>query len=248
MNRTPRAAAGVAAAGVAAGALGNAAPSICSLLPLRRATVRAPGTRAPGRVMLTFDDGPDPTTTPLLLDLLDELDVRVTFFLVGRRLVRCPDVARRMVAAGHEVAVHGWRHRPHLLLTPRAVAADIRLGVAAVQAHLGVRPRLWRPPHGILTGAGLLAARSAGLHPLLWTADGLDWRRSATPDSVHDRILGALGDVAENGSVVLLHDAPINGNGDSRPPGVLATRGLVGSLRERGWQLGIPPHGATAAR
>ncbi|GAA5022838.1 hypothetical protein GCM10025734_79440 [Kitasatospora paranensis] len=108
------------AAAVAGGlAVANSLPALTSLGPLR--PLLAPGLSgpgAPGHVALTFDDGPDPRSTPLFLAALERAGVRATFFVLGRMLVRAPELGREMAAAGHEIAVHGYQHRPTVLRSP----------------------------------------------------------------------------------------------------------------------------------
>lgn len=192
-------------------------------------------------VALTFDDGPDPDSTPRYADALAELEVRATFFVLGTKLRAHPDLARSLVAGGHEIAVHGWTHRPHLLRTPWDVAADIRRTCELVRDTAGHRPRYWRPPHGIVTGTGLATAAALGLRPMLWTADGRDWRSASTPQSITERILGSL----RPGGVVLLHDTHAYSAPGRRDPALDAVPMLVSGCRSRGWAPGrlsdMPP-------
>jgi peptidoglycan/xylan/chitin deacetylase (PgdA/CDA1 family) len=199
-------AAGLPLAVGAAGLAAHLAPSVAAIGPLRRAVLPGLcGVSPAAHVALTFDDGPDPASTPRILDGLAAHDVRATFFVLGSQLAAHPDLGRRIAAEGHELAVHGWTHRPHLLRTPAATARDLRRGHDCVASVSGARPRWWRPPHGIPTGAGLLAARRLHLRPVLWTADGRDWRADATAQSVLDRITPRL----RAGAVVLLHDSDV---------------------------------------
>ena len=86
---------------------------------------RLAGRGRPDHVALTFDDGPDPLSTPHFLRLLDARGIRATFFLLGSMAARSPGLVREMAAAGHEIAVHGWHHRPLLLRGPRATCDDL---------------------------------------------------------------------------------------------------------------------------
>jgi peptidoglycan/xylan/chitin deacetylase (PgdA/CDA1 family) len=225
----------VVTSAVACVAAGQLLPSVAAIGLLRRSVLPGLSGQVSGRhVGLSFDDGPDPDSTPQFLDLLARLDVRATFFVLGSQLTRHPEVARRMVADGHEVAVHGWTHRVHLLRAPRQVRADVERTVDCVIARTGVAPRHWRPPYGIPTGAGLLAARRCRLRPVLWTADGQDWQAGATPGSVRARVARTL----RGGGTVLLHDADTTCAPEAWRATLAALPPMIQDWRDRGWAVG----------
>jgi peptidoglycan/xylan/chitin deacetylase (PgdA/CDA1 family) len=232
------AATGVAAAAVA---VAHAGPAVTSIAPLRRRVLpNLSGVGAPGHVALTFDDGPDPSSTPAFLDLLDKRQVRATFFFLGFMLAEAPWLGRDIAAAGHEVALHGWSHRCLVARGPRATYDDLARGFEAVAEVTGVPPRWWRPPYGVLTGPSLSAAASLGLTPVLWTAWGRDWTARATPESVLRTVRASL----SGGGTVLLHDSDCT----SAPGAWRATLGalpdLVDGIRDAGWTLGpLAEHG-----
>ncbi|WP_441246216.1 polysaccharide deacetylase family protein [Kitasatospora sp. McL0602] len=185
-------------------AVAHSLPALTSLGPLR--PYLAPGLSGeghPGHVALTFDDGPDPRSTPLFLKELDRVGVRATFFLLGRMLLRAPGLGRELVDAGHEVAVHGLRHRPMLIRSPRATMDDVARACDLITDLTGQQPRWYRPPYGVLSLSALAAARQQGLTPVLWTHWGQDWTAKATPDSV----LQTLTRAPLAGGTVLLHDS-----------------------------------------
>src|SRR5262245_60347337 len=195
--------AGLGIAGVAAVAA-NSAPSLIALSWLgRHVSPGLAGVGIPGHVALTFDDGPDPSSTPAFLAALDDLDVHATFFMLGDMARRAPGLAAEVAAAGHEVAVHGDVHRSQLRLSPRVVADDIARARDAVATASGVEPLWFRPPYGTLSLSGLRGAHRAGLRTVLWTAWGRDWRAEATPESVVGDVLDGYVD----GGTVLLHDS-----------------------------------------
>jgi peptidoglycan-N-acetylglucosamine deacetylase len=226
-----RAALGLAVAAAAP----HLVPSVLTVPALHARIAPALSGRAPtDHVALTFDDGPDPASTPQFLDELDRLGIRATFFVLGRRLAEFPDLGREVVARGHDVGVHGWVHRPHLLRTPQGVYADLRRTTETVRAVVGVRPRFARPPNGVITGAGLWSARRLGLRTVLWTADGRDWQAAATPESVTDRITRRL----RGGGVVLLHDSDITSASGSWRSALGALPLLADWCDRHGWPLG----------
>jgi peptidoglycan/xylan/chitin deacetylase (PgdA/CDA1 family) len=210
-------------------------PSVLTIPPLHRAIAPGLAGRGPGsQVALTFDDGPDPASTPRFLEELDRLGLRATFFLLGSRLAAHPDVAHDVLAAGHEIGVHGWLHRPHLLRAPWQVHADLARTQHAVRDLLGVTPRFARPPNGVITGAGLWSARTLGLRTVLWTADGRDWAADATAESVAARI----GDRVQPGGVILLHDSDVTSAPGSWRAALGALPLLAEHCAQRGWPLG----------
>jgi len=211
----------LAAGGLAAGlAVAQAGPGITGLGPIRRAFFpRLSGQGDPSHVALTFDDGPDPAATPRFLDLLADRQVTATFFLLGQMVARAPGLAAEVAAAGHEVAVHGWEHRYLPARGPRATFDDIRRATEIIARATGTRPRLFRPPYGVLSGPSLVATRRLGLTPILWGAWGREWTPGATPESVYASLSGRL----RGGVTVLLHDSDC-----TSPPG--SWRAALGAL------------------
>ena len=182
---------------------GWAAPAL-----LRGRLLRAglcPGLAGQGRpdhIALTFDDGPDPDGTPAVLDALDRLGVTATFFMLGAQVVRYPEVAAAVVAAGHEAAVHGFTHRNHLTRGPVDVCRDVTRAASLVAAATRTSPVWFRPPYGVLGSTSLVAARRAGLRPVLWTAWGRDWE-----DRTAAQVAATVQRQLTSGGTVLLHDS-----------------------------------------
>jgi peptidoglycan/xylan/chitin deacetylase (PgdA/CDA1 family) len=188
----------------AAGALAHAYPAPAATSPHARTALGIRGTVERQRAVgLTFDDGPHPQGTGAVLERLAEGRGRATFFLVGEQVERRPGLAAEIVAAGHEVALHGHTHRCHLRLLPAQVEEDVRRGAAAIAEATGRPPRLHRPPFGLYSAATLRSVRKAGLEPVLWSRHGRDWSRLATPDSIARRLETNV----RAGEVLLLHDA-----------------------------------------
>jgi peptidoglycan/xylan/chitin deacetylase (PgdA/CDA1 family) len=213
----------VAALGLLAGAaaVGHAGPALAAVGPLRRhLTPALAGVGDPRHVALTFDGGPHPETTPRLIEVLDKARVRATFFLLGRAVEENPAIAARLADAGHEIAVQGYDNRILLGRSPGAAGRDLLRATRAVAGTTGEIPAWWRPPHGIATGPGIVAAHLLGLTPVLWT-------RSCTPDAVFQTVWRGLA----GGGTVLLRDT-------AAVPAVVSlcrTRGLaVGPLAEHG--------------
>ena len=230
--------AAVAVAGVAAA---HAGPAVTCWRGLRCwATPGLAGVGDERHVALTFDDGPDPASTPAFLDELDRLGWRATFFLLGSMVRRAPSLAAETSARGHEIGVHGDEHRSQLRRGPRAVHDDVERARDTIAEVTGTAPLWFRPPYGALSAGSLHCARVLGLRPVLWTTWGRDWEAAATPESVVADVLRGL----RPGATVLLHDSDCTSAPRSwastlgaLPPlaEAFATRGLtVGPLAEHG--------------
>ena len=193
-----------AAGAAAALAVVHAAPGLTALAPVKLGLFPAlAGLGRPDHVALTFDDGPDPATTPAFLDLLAARGVQATFFLLGEMVEKAPSLAAEISAAGHEIAVHGFHHRWTLLRGPRSVWDDLSRARDVIACATGAEPRWYRPPHGVLSSAALAAARCLHLVPILWSSWGREWRPRATPRAVYETAAAGL----SGGGTVLLHDS-----------------------------------------
>jgi len=189
-----------------------------------------------GGVALTFDDGPHPEGTPAILDVLARAGARATFFVVGEQVERRPELVARIARAGHRVALHGYRHRLQIRLSPAQVREDLARGVAALEDATGNGPTWHRPPYGIYSPAGLRAVRTGGLRPLLWSRWGKDWRRRTTPPRIAARVLRGL----LPGDVILLHDADFYSARGSHERTSEALSLIVGELGRRKLDTVLP--------
>jgi peptidoglycan/xylan/chitin deacetylase (PgdA/CDA1 family) len=236
-----RAVAALAALTAASVAVAQAGPGITGLGPVRRAVFpRLAGQGDPGHVALTFDDGPDPATTPRFAEVLAGRGIRATFFLLGEMVARTPALAADLAAAGHEIGVHGWEHRYLPPRGPRATADDIRRATEIIAEATGTRPRLFRPPYGVLSGAALLATKSLGLTPVLWGTWGSEWSPGATPASVFASLTSHL----NGGVTVLLHDSDCTSPAGSCRAALGALPMLLDECARRGLRVGpVGEHG-----
>lgn len=153
------------------------------------------------RVAVTYDDGPHPEHTPRVLDVLAERGVHATFFVLAGPARRHPQIVRRMVAEGHEVAVHGVDHRRLTHLGARAAVASVLAARRAVEDVAQVPVRWFRPPYGASTLLVNAALRARGLDVVLWTSEARDW--------VHDdedRVAANALRTLRPGAFLLLHD------------------------------------------
>lgn len=198
------------------------------------------GQGAADHVALTFDDGPDPLSTPEFLRELRRLGCSATFFVLGEMLGRHPGLGRRIQDEGHEIGVHGWGHGNALTARPGRVAAGIRRTAELITEVTGTRPAWYRPPYGVFSAEALLAARRCGMRPVLWTAWGRDWTASADERSV----LAALGPGLRGGATVLLHDSDHTSAPGCWRSALGALPGIVGRCRTAGLRVGtLGEHG-----
>lgn len=171
------------------------------------------------RVALTFDDGPTPRFTPHLLDVLDAAGVRATFFVIGALVERYPDLVRRAVDAGHEIANHTYDHYSAAVRTDQQVRAAVLRGSDAIERLTGDRPRWLRPPRGEITTATMLAAREAGLEVALWSVN-----RGNGPDADSGPVAKNLVATIRPGAIVGLHDGIGRSSWVGHPDAGLVTR------------------------
>lgn len=191
-------------------------------------------------VALTFDDGPDPVSTPLILERLDHLGIKATFFMLGSMAETYPYIAKQVADQGHEIALHGQWHKSHFFRSARTIAYDMKRSLSVVSETTGKRPTYFRPPYGVLTQPTLSACNSLLLTPVLWGAWGRDWRRKADENTV-------LVDIKKSfrpGMTVLLHDSDCTSYPGSFQSTLKALPGLVNLCERQGLSLGpLSTHG-----
>ncbi len=185
------------------------------------------GSRAEGRVALTFDDGPGPDTAAVL-DVLKDQEIRATFFVIAERALAHPELVRRMVEEGHEIGLHMTRHVSAFLLSPWASFRAVGQGLDQLEALTGRRPVLFRPPWGHVNIGTWLAMRHYHVAPVFWNIAPDDWRPDRTPEWMSHYVV----QLALPGSVVVMHDA-----GGPRDRTVRALAPMAAGLR----QLGLSP-------
>lgn len=153
-------------------------------------------------VALTFDDGPHPQHTPALLDILAARRQRATFYVIGRLVERYPDIARRIVAEGHELGNHTWTHPTLSRLGDAAVLREIDRTQEVIWRTVGHVPVTMRPPYGAFsTRQSRMLAEARNLPTIIWSVDPQDWRRPG-PSVVADRMVRG----ARPGAIILAHD------------------------------------------
>jgi peptidoglycan/xylan/chitin deacetylase (PgdA/CDA1 family) len=221
--------------GVVSGQAVSPSQSVAKPTPARAATV-APTSPAPPPVTfnsvhvdgpyiaLTFDDGPNATLTPKLLDLLAAHHMKATFFVVGQNAADHPDILKRAVREGHEIANHSWSHPNLGKMSDEGVRRELQKTDDAIAAAIGKRPTLMRPPYGSITAHQKhWIHEDFGYRIIIWDVDPLDWKRPG-PSVVCNRILKET----HAGSIVLAHDI--------HPPTIEAMPATFDQLDRKGFK------------
>ncbi|HEY1081001.1 MAG TPA: polysaccharide deacetylase family protein [Prosthecobacter sp.] len=189
-----------------------------------------------GEVWITLDDGPDPVTTPQLLDILDRYQAKAGFFLIGQKAAKHPQLVREIASRGHLIGNHSQTHpSSHFwILRPARMWQEVAGCQQTLKDILGTAPAWFRPPvghHNLFLSSPL---RALGLTMAIWNCRGFDGVLK-DPAAVLRRIAGGL----QAGAIVLLHDGP--------PASAEILEGTLKMLRERGLKAALPESVATPA-
>lgn len=156
-------------------------------------------------IYLTYDDGPDPDVTPVLLDLLDEYGAKATFFVIGREADKYPDIVRDICVRGHRVANHSYEHINFGGSALQVQLAEIDKTNQRLRFITGQECKVFRPPQGALSIKLLLGLRCRGMRTIQWTRDSDDCRYPADKVIEHIQQTPLQGD-----DIVLMHDDSID--------------------------------------
>ncbi|MFD0617720.1 polysaccharide deacetylase family protein [Paenibacillus sp. GCM10027629] len=195
---------------------------ICGLVVVRRG-------KATRQVAFTFDDGPNPTYTPRLLDLLQAHGVKATFFVLGSEAEKYPDIIQRMHQEGHQIGIHNYTHTTNWVMTPGEVKREqVDMSADIVERIIGERPTCYRPPWGILNLGDLFSFRSrSGYRIVLWSVMVGDWKRSTTAERLRSKLMRRI----TPGAIVVLHDSGETFGADAGAP-LQMIAGLDAVLKE----------------
>jgi peptidoglycan/xylan/chitin deacetylase (PgdA/CDA1 family) len=181
-------------------------------------------------IALTFDDGPDPKYTPLLLDLLRKNDVKCTFFVLAEKAVQYPDLIKRISDEGHNIGLHSFRHMNELLRFPKQTKRDLYNAVK-IMNDLGIKIKFFRPPWGIFNPATYHYAKLNHFIIILWSIHAMDWSRYVTVDSIKRRLLKKV----QPGDIILLHDG--RGAKDAPKKTIHALETVLPDLKKKGYKF-----------
>ncbi len=189
---------------------------------------RGPAHHGDKAIYLTFDDGPTPHLTPLLLDILSDMEVKATFFLLGRQVAAHPDLAREIIRRRHSVGVHGYAHLDAWKTDADEVESDLRESVSTIRSVTGRQPYLYRPPYGRFTRKTRIVAADLGLRIVMWGIMPGDYLPGVDKNRLTERVLKRL----RPGSIIVLHDS---GNSNVRQHTAPAVKDIVERTVNAGW-------------
>jgi len=186
----------------------------------------------PNQVALTFDDGPNPTFTPQVLDILAREQVPATFFVVGGAAARAPELLQRAVTEGHSVQNHTYGHETLTSMSAPAIVDNLQRTSAAIIDAIGIAPTCYRPPSGLSNSRVVETGASIGLTEVKWTHGTGDWTTGVSTGSM---ISQGLAPADGRPLVILMHDG--GGAASARESTVAALPSIIEGLRARGYQF-----------
>ncbi|MFH1709818.1 MAG: polysaccharide deacetylase family protein [bacterium] len=174
-------------------------------LPLS-GTILWHGNRELPEVALTFDDGPNSSSTPKILDILKENDVKATFFVLGKSIEKNKDLLRREAEEGHLIGNHTFTHASGKIVDIKKIERELAKTDQLITKYSGERVDYFRPPFGFENWRFLAEAELLGYTVVLWTLDVGDWNTNKTEKDITSKILKLTG----NGTIILLHDGGVS--------------------------------------
>lgn len=179
------------------------------------------------KIALTFDDGPHPRYTRKILDVLAKYNVKATFFVIGQNIEYYPGIVEQIIAEGHEIGNHTYRHKRTKTLDSASFCDDVRRCDGMIEASCNSKARLFRPPEGYVDDKVKEIARELGYSIILWNIDTRDWEHAST-----DQIARCVTEKAEAGDIILMHDY-VSGKSST----VDALEVIIPSLLSRGYRF-----------
>lgn len=176
-------------------------------------------------IALTYDDGPNATWTPRLVEMLLRKNVKATFFLIGKNVDQRPEVAKMLVENGFELGNHTVNHKLLKQLTPEQIRFELSSTNESIQRAAGVTPRLMRPPYGNAPRKAIDICLELGLRIIHWNVDTNDWKRGVTADAMKANIMKN----ARDGAIVLMHD--------KSELQVTVSEAVIDDLRRQGYEF-----------
>ncbi|WP_088835141.1 polysaccharide deacetylase family protein [Paenibacillus tyrfis] len=188
------------------------------------------GSAASGQVALTFDDAPDTTFTPQVLDVLKKYQVRATFFLVGAQAEKHPEMVKRIVREGHVIGNHSYSHKLFTKLSDDLFQSQVLQTQQTLKRLIGYSPRLLRPPYGEISESQLLWASEHGYRIVNWNVDSLDWKQLG-----QEKVISNIITNVKPGSIILQHSG--GGPGQDLNGTVQALPTVIQTLKSRNLKM-----------
>lgn len=176
-------------------------------------------------IALTFDDGPHPTLTPQLIEILRREDVPATFFLLGVQVERFPGVARQVAEAGFEIANHSYDHKKLTKVDAAELTRQVDHTQDLIRTYTGAEPTLFRAPYGAVNQRVREKCKDGALDIVAWSIDPEDWKSGKTPQGIAEKIVAS----AQPGGIVVLHDIHARS--------IQSVPLIIKGLREKGFQF-----------
>jgi peptidoglycan/xylan/chitin deacetylase (PgdA/CDA1 family) len=196
----------------------------------KKKTVQSKVSAQPKTLALTFDDGPDPVTTPKILQLLRQKKAKATFFVTGHQVAKYPHLAKQIVNEGHLIGNHTWSHRRFGQLNALQIRHELKQTNRLIESVTGTSTGWFRPPYGEINSAQKRWLKRSGYHTVMWNVDTRDWSGISA-----DRICNIVRRQAKPGGIILMHT--LQGNGKKKYHTVEAAGRIIDAYRKRGYQF-----------
>jgi polysaccharide deacetylase family sporulation protein PdaB len=184
------------------------------------------------RIALTFDDGPEDTYTPQILEILRQKGVKATFFVVGKMAKEYPEQLKQIHSEGHAIGNHTWDHSHLPELTDQQLNENIESTTAEIEKITGVKPDLFRPPFGEIEDRQAALLNKQGYRSIMWTADTKDWNGASA-----EEIVSSVKQNASPGVIVLQHNYHVEGDFET----VKALPEIIDELHAQGYEFVTVP-------
>lgn len=194
-------------------------------------------TKNKNEIMLTFDDGPDERYIYKLSDVLDENEVKATFFMVAQNAEKHPEIVKFLMDKGHKVGIHSWQHKNAMLYSYFYTKKDFE-NSTRIMKSLGVDDLFYRPPWGHTNLFSMHFAKKYNMKIVYWDVMAEDWSAKSTPQTIYEKLLKRT----TPNSIICLHDAGENSGGAKGAPlnTIAGLKKALPKLKEKGYRFVLP--------
>lgn len=177
---------------------------------------------------LTFDDGPLAKNTPQVLSILKKNNIKATFFLLGENMYGNEKIIKQMIADGHEIGLHTYSHPNFYKCSEEEIRKEIDMNLDLLQKIANYKPKIIRPPYGIVTKSFLKIAQQKKLTIISWSNDSLDWKKGHNANQIYEDALTKI----HPGAIILMHDKSSN-----YQESIKALPKIIKTLKEDGYSF-----------